>query len=174
MIGTSSSDAQAVDIYFTTAEQEEAVSFRLMEVSDSRILNAIEAGNELFIRGGLDDDAVICTDSATFSVRELVTSNMFLVVEKEETKGTVVGRPTTTLELSFMPRAPGIDKLKAALQAYPYNGATSEELAFSGVDELHVERLYGLIPASTTEISNFLRTQGALVIRGKFEDAVFP
>ena len=130
-------------------------------------MGAIEAGRKLFIRGGMDDDAVICTAEETFSLRELVTSNMFLVVEKDGNRGLVVGKPTTTLEVTFMPRAPGIDKLDKALRAHPYNGSNAEEAAFTGVDELHVEKIYGSIPASSNEISDFLKTQGALVIRGK-------
>ncbi len=166
MIGASSNDAGSIDIFFPSIEQEDAVQYRLIEVNDPRILGAIESGKKLFIRGGMEDDAVICTEEQTFSLRELVTSNMFLVVEKEANRGMVVGRPTSTLEVTYLPRAPGIDKLNKALRAHPYNGTSAEEASFTGVDELHVEKLYSVIPASSKEITDFLQSQGALVIRG--------
>ena len=168
MIGTSTDVAPFVEIFFPSAEDGEAVQYRLIEVNDARILGAIEGGKKLFIRGGLDDDAVICTETETFSLRELVTSNMFLVVEKEaEHRGMIVGKPTTTLEVSHLARAPGIDKLNSILRANPYNGASLEEQSFTGIDELHVEKLFSLIPASSKEITDFLQSQGALVIKGK-------
>jgi sister chromatid cohesion protein DCC1 len=169
MIGTSNeASASAMEIFFPSIEHEESVQYRLMEVNDHRILSAIESGKKLFIRGGMEDDAVICTEQETFNLRELVTSNMFLVVERDGSRGSVVGTPTNTLEVTFLPRAPGIDKLCRALRAHPYNGVNEQEASFLGIDELHVKRLYGLIPASSKEISDFLQSQGALVIRGNW------
>lgn len=154
--------------------------YRLIEVSDNRIIWAIENGNNLWIRGGDEDDAVLCTETDTFRLRELVTSNMFLVVEKTKNNteklddleiensndliGMVVGRPSTTLEVTHLVRAPGIDQLFTALHESPFEGGEDE--SFSGNHLLHVTKLYQSVQASNVEIENFLRAQGALVIKG--------
>lgn len=168
MIGASLVPEDRLEVIFPTVEHEASVQYRLMEVADPRVAEAIESGKNLYIRGGPDDDAVLCTEKETFRLRELVTSNMFLVAEKDARNGRafVVGKPTTTIEVSFMSRAPGIDQVAAALKAYPYNGATPEELAFAGLDQLHCTRLFHVIQASDAEINQFLTEQGALVIKG--------
>lgn len=172
MIGATSIPADRLELIFPAIEHEASVQYRLMEVADSRIAEAIEAGKNLYIRGGPEDDAVLCTEKETFRLRELVTSNMFLVAERDVVKGRalVVGKPTTTIEVSFLSRAPGIDQLAAALKAHPYDGATSEEQAFTGLDQLHCTRLYHVIQASDAEINQFLTEQGALVIKGNFDE----
>ena len=147
-------------------------TFRLLELSDPSLLAAIEGGKDLWIRGNVDDDAVLCTDSQTFRLRELITSNMFLVVEKSESEesmeasiGLVVGRPQATLEAAVMGRPPGIDQLLKALNEVPYNGGIDEE-EFKGNDAIHVTRIYENIQASAKEIEECLKQQGVMVIKG--------
>lgn len=152
-------------------ESSPTSSYNLLELSDPNLLAAIETGKDLWIRGKIDDDAVICTDSQTFRIRELVTSNMFLVVEKPKTEviessiGSVVGRPQGTLEVMVMNRPPGIDKLLKALNEAPYNGGL-DEVDFKGNDDIHVTRIYENIQASAKEIEECLKQQGVMVIRG--------
>ena len=147
-------------------------SYRLLELSDPNLLAAIEAGKDLWIRGKVDDDAVLCTETQTFRLRELVTSNMFLVIEKsgaeldESHFGLVVGRPQATLEAVAMTRPPGIDQILKALREAPYNGGIDEE-EFKGNDDVHVTKIYENIQASANEIEECLNQQGVMVIKGK-------
>ena len=152
-------------------------SYRLLELSDSRLLAAFEDRKEMCIRGGVNDDAVLCTEDQTFRLRDMVTSNMFLVVETPpvgsscgELTGQVVGKPQATLEATPLSRPPGIDQLISALNSSPYNGGSNlgEDEEFAGNDCLHVSRLYENIQASAKEIEQCLKEQGALVINGTF------
>lgn len=148
-------------------------SYKLLELTDPNLLAAIEAGKDLWIRGKIEDDAVLCTETQTFRLRELVTSNMFLVVERpengsnESSNGLVVGRPQATLEATPMTRPPGIDQLLKALNDAPYDGGM-DEVDFKGNDDIHVTRIYGNIQASAKEIEECLKQQGVMVIKGTF------
>lgn len=141
-------------------------SYKLLELSDPSLLSAIESGKELWIRGKVEDDAVLCTETQTFRLRELVTSNMFLVVEKDSNmNGLVVGRPQATLEATPMTRPPGIEQLLKALNEAPYDGGM-DEVDFKGNDDIHVTRIYENIQASAKEIEECLKQQGVIVIKG--------
>lgn len=141
--------------------------YRLLELTDPNLLAAVEQKNELWIRGGVEDDAVLCTENQTFRLRELVTSNMFLVVEKSEdgSSGIVGGRPSATIEATLMVRPPGVDQLLKALNESLYNGGIEDE-EFKGNDLIHVEKIYENIQASTKEIEDCLKQQGVMVING--------
>jgi hypothetical protein len=141
--------------------------YRLLEVADPHLLNTLEENRNMWIRGGPDDDAVLCTETQTFRLRELVTSNMFLVIEKEKERlsGIIVGRPTSTLEVMSMSRPPGIDQLLKALKESPYNGGLDDD--FQGNDLIHVEKIYENVQASFKEIEECLKQQGVMVIEGK-------
>lgn len=146
--------------------------YRLLELADPKLLAALEEGRELCIRGGLNDDVVLCTENQTFQLRELVTSNMFLVVEKEENNsgdgklGIVVGRPSATLEATLLTRPPGIDQLIKALNEAPYNGGLEDE-EFKPNDLIHVTRIFENVQASSQEIEECLKKQGVMIIKGK-------
>ena len=143
------------------------VCYKLLEVADPHLLNALEEKKSIWIRGRADDDAVLCTETQTFRIRELVTSNMFLVIEKEKgmLNGTVVGRPSGTLEVNLLPRPPGIDQLLKALNETTYNGGIDEE--FQGNEFTNVEKIYENVQASFKEIEDCLKQQGVMVIKGK-------
>lgn len=140
--------------------------YRLLEVSDPQLLSTLEENKNMWIRGGADDDAVLCTETQTFRLRELVTSNMFLVIEKDDNgvSGMVVGRPSGTLEATIMARPPGIDQLLKALNESPYNGGMDEE--FEGNDLIHIEKIYENVQASFKEIEQCLKQQGVMIIKG--------
>ena len=151
-------------------------SYRLLDLSDPNLLAAFEGKKEMFIRGGVDDDAVLCTNDQTFRLREIVTSNMFLVLQMDpsmdsngEMKGTAAGKPGATLEATPMTRPPGIDQLIQALNSAPFNGGSGSEDGdeFEGSDYLHIIRLYENVQASAKEIEDCLKEQGALIIKGK-------
>ena len=147
-------------------EGESSCSYRLLEVSDPHLMSTLENKKDMWIRGGKDDDAVLCTENQTFRLREMVTSNMFLVVDKSDcgNKGTIVGRPSATLEATVMSRPPGIDQLLKALNESPYDGGIDEE--FSGNDSLNVVKIYENIQASSKEIEECVKEQGAMIISG--------
>lgn len=140
--------------------------YRLLELADPNLLSALEGKEELWIRGKSEDDAVLCTETQTFRLRELITSNMFLVVEKSihGASGMIVGRPSATLETSLLTRPPGIDQLIKALNEVPYNGGVEDE--FRDNDLIHVTRIYENIQASSKEIEDCLKEQGAMIIKG--------
>lgn len=142
-------------------------SYRLLEVADPHLLSTLEQQKDLWIRGGADDDAVLCSDTQTFRLRELVTSNMFLVIEKpfDSNNGMVVGRPSGTLEATALSRPPGIDQLLKALNEAPYNGGSDDE--FGGNDLIHVDKIYENVQASFKEIEECLKHQGVMIIKGK-------
>ena len=143
-------------------------SYRLLELADPNLLAICEGNNDLYIRGRADDEAVLCTDNQTFLLRELITSNMFLVVEKDSygSSGLIVGRPSGTLEVTALARPPGIDQLLKALKDAPYNGGIEDE-DFKDDEVIHVTKIYENVQASSKEIEECLKEQGVIIIKGE-------
>ncbi|KAL2918788.1 Ctf8p and Ctf18p associating protein [Polyrhizophydium stewartii] len=66
------------------------------------LIACLEAGKTLTLRGGHDDVAVLCTDAATFSVRQVETSNTSLLLAPIDASAV----PGTGLSSSFEARFP--------------------------------------------------------------------
>ena len=143
-------------------ESESSSTYRLLSYLILIYWLQLRVERNYGLEAKVDDDAVLCTENQTFRLRELVTSNMFLVVEKSFSEsgaaaGLVVGRPQATLEATAMTRPPGIDQLLKALNDSLYNGGVDED-DFKGNDDIHVTKIYENIQASSKEIEQCLKT----------------
>lgn len=60
-------------------EEHEGNDFKLLEIN-SHLMAAIEKGENLYFKGGLNEKLVLCTDDKTFDVKEAEISNSLLIV----------------------------------------------------------------------------------------------
>nr|CAG4641869.1 EOG090X09TV [Eurycercus lamellatus] len=149
---------------------------KLLEVS-KETLQYLKNGESLYIKGNDSAHAVICTNNATFELKEAETSNSMLLMPTlsqsevvEETENRILknqevhGVYHTYYEMK--PTKPKLQSLRNALAQYPYKGKNSEmnkePVGFSYSD------LKLLIQASEEEIFNKLQELMSVKIRGKW------
>lgn len=138
--------------------------YKLMELNDE-VLAAIKEGKNLYFKGEGSEDVVLCTETATFTVKTADTSNTLFLVPSHEGRGAmdfetdgagprhVVGQPMAYFELAAT--MPKLDKLKELLKQNPYRGPEHETESPEG--KYTLEALYGLVQASERELRTALR-----------------
>lgn len=160
-----------------TDEQESTPfsEYTVFEV-DNEIASQIEQGMPVVLRGGPDDDAVLCTATKTWSVRQAETSNLLLLFHDiglcegplSNAYAAVDNKPPIT---SWMladsgsqyyqaePMVPTAEKLFKLLDAQRYSGPDN-------VTGLAMHDLLDTVQASQAEILELLSSIDAHEIEG--------
>jgi sister chromatid cohesion protein DCC1 len=81
----------------------------------------------LSIKGQSGEDAVLCTDDATYAIRSVVLSNSILVVTPQPESDTVVIRDQVNEILELTPAVPKLHKLSALLKGREYDDVHDSE-----------------------------------------------
>ncbi|XP_045159558.1 sister chromatid cohesion protein DCC1-like [Mercenaria mercenaria] len=161
-------------IYFS--HQLDSDGIKLLEL-DKTVVQALENGKKVVIRGDKEDSAVLCTDEHTYDIKEGEVSNAMLLLtdltlgNDLEAAGDpqVEYREVNTVIHTFYelrPCKPRLAKLRTMLQENQYSGQACEE------DEDHQGKKYtfneilDLVQGSETEILKALDKMQALVIDG--------
>ncbi|XP_021378871.1 sister chromatid cohesion protein DCC1-like isoform X2 [Mizuhopecten yessoensis] len=161
-------------VYFSEELDNDAVKF--LEVDDA-VLTALEAGDELVIRGEKTESAVLCTGSKTYDIKEAEMSNCMLLLSDmvwskdlpDKGDQAVNYRKVTSVLQNYFelrPCKPKVKKLKMLLEKNMYNGKESEE------DEEHMDEKYtfqdllNLVQASEAEITAALKKLQACKLEG--------
>jgi len=151
----------------------------LMELPDANILDYIENGDKLVIRGHpTDDTAVVCTDVKTYDLKEVKTSNTLILLEELETSPGELRGPAGEFScvkkkaccvkdnyLELKQKIPDFSRMKEIISKTLYKGPIEEE-EYSQVEKLTTNDLCDIIPASFGEIKLALRDMGACEIEG--------
>lgn len=144
-------------------------SLALLELNDE-LRGCLEGGQELLIKGAsAEDELILCTPSRTFSVRQVTSSNLGLLVEK--TTGQVVTMTSSLLEAVKCP--PRLGRLHDWLASTSYDGPEGlEAMSVSSSpplrETLQADRLLGEIQASHEEIRRALTEQAAVLVDGYY------
>lgn len=138
------------------------------------LANSLTEGEILSLRGNSDDGAVLCTRSATFSVKEAETSNSLLVVpslvlptalektgERSLVPSTVEGVFYKYLEV--LPTQPTTKRLHTVLREKSYKGGNNEE-----DHGLTLSELLDTVQASEEEIIKGLKSCEAVRVDGEW------
>lgn len=90
--------------------------FSLLELLDEGFVKG-----DLVLKGSDNEPAVLVTDSETFGVRQVLTSNTLLLVDP-------ISKETISLNayLELVKMQPRLEKLLELLDAYPYKGPLEE------------------------------------------------
>jgi len=150
-------------------------NLRLLELNKD-LLEKIENGQDLFIRGDVDDSVVICTNDTTYDVKLCQTSNQLLVIPdsitpKQENSQQTIKRASikarATDYLEPKPILPKIDKLHQLLPIVSVERVSSlDEIENQGISTLE---LLELVQASETELFNALSRMSALNLKSKWK-----
>ncbi|KAJ3010442.1 UNVERIFIED_CONTAM: hypothetical protein HDU68_002131 [Siphonaria sp. JEL0065] len=161
--------------------------YRLVQLP-SEVAQLFDDGkvNLLTIRGGEDSDAVLTTETSTYAVKEVQTSNTLLLVnldasqpmlsinedELSTTAYTVQASLSSTVELEkIVPKS--VDQLTHLLVPSTYTGPYHEKKRMQGQSGFNVtlyswDELRGIVQASDAELKHSLNELGAVEFEGSY------
>jgi len=116
-------DSQPIQLTFSQASVKESGNFRLLELPPD-LLKSIESNNSPLtwaIKGSPAEDAVLCADGKTYSIRSVSLSNSVLVVTPGEVQDQIVIRDTSHELLQVTPVLPKVHKLVGLLRGMEYD-----------------------------------------------------
>ncbi|CAO3652725.1 unnamed protein product [Cunninghamella blakesleeana] len=150
-------------IYSSTFKKD---SFKLIELGTDELLKEFEFGNRI-----TRNEAVLCTSVSTYAVRQVYTSNSYLLLNKEkENQYQVEDDVSNTIELIVTP--PRITRLNTLLANTFYTGPENESLLFSSSNtELKLytfDDLLSIVQASQAELLKALRDLNCFVLNGYY------
>ncbi|KAI0256129.1 sister chromatid cohesion protein Dcc1 [Lactifluus subvellereus] len=169
-----------VEIIFSP-EQVAVGSFRLLELPSDlcKLIESSVGGDlNLAIKGGPEDDAVLCTSDRTYNIRSVTLSNSVLVVspspDLDASEGQVVIQDSLKELLELVPAVPRLHRLGALLREHQWEeGHEEEDENFTGaakrkrftLDHARIE-----LQASEEELVQALKEKHVLII----DDALRP
>lgn len=148
--------------------------------------------HSLYIKGPADEDAVLCTKTKTYTVRQVNLSNSLILASpgQEDTAGGSVYtiRDTQFSTIELLPCLPRLDKIDTLLRPTMYSGPDNETKALAKVRSLQnaqrtkfcytdsavlqgtlytYNELLSIIQASEKELKDDLKARKAVMIDGK-------
>ncbi|KAJ6539425.1 sister chromatid cohesion protein Dcc1 [Mycena capillaripes] len=163
------------DLGFSASLTSDAGSFKLLELPPE-LCKLVESAVEtlsplrLTIKGQTGEDAVLCTEDATYTIRSVVLSNSILVVTPQPESSSidaVVIRDQVNEILELTPTVPKLHKLSALLRGKEYDDLQDSEYHDpSSEPGLTYAGARATIQASDAELARGLRVQRILDIHG--------
>jgi len=117
-------DGQPIQLAFSPTSIKESGNFRLLELPPD-LLKSIESNDNSpltwAIKGNPAEDAVLCTDDKTYSIRSVSLSNSLLIVSPGEVQDQLAIRDTSRELLQVTPVLPKVHKLVGLLRGREYD-----------------------------------------------------
>ncbi|KAH8994018.1 sister chromatid cohesion protein Dcc1 [Lactarius akahatsu] len=163
-----------VEIMFSP-ERGPLGSFRLMELPPDlcKLIESSTGELKLAIKGGTDDDAVLCTSERTYNIRSVVLSNSILVISPPDADGTgdqVVIQDSLNELLELVPTVPRLHRLNTLLKEHEWEeGHEEEEENFGAAKRkrITVDQARAELQASEQELAQALREKHILILDGR-------
>ncbi|KAI9010494.1 sister chromatid cohesion protein Dcc1 [Phycomyces nitens] len=138
-------------------------TFSVIELHSDELVRAFESGN-VTIKGLAEDEAVLCTDTATYSVRQVNTSNsMLLVIPESNNEMTVVDDLSSSIEL--IPCLARLQRIDSLLRDTSYAGHQREAELKEKTFYTYTD-LLSLVQASEAELRQGLEERNAFELNG--------
>ncbi|KAJ7507903.1 sister chromatid cohesion protein Dcc1 [Mycena galericulata] len=160
------------DLAFSGSLTDDAGAFKLLELPPE-LCKLVEATLEsssplrLSIKGQSGEDAVLCTDDATYIIRSVVLSNSILVITPSESDAeTVVIRDQVNEILELTPTVPKLHKLITLLRGREYDDVADSEEQPPEAGGLTYAAARAAIQASDAELARGLRAHRILDVHG--------
>ena len=116
--------SQRIQLAFSPTSIKESGNFRLLELPPD-LLKSIESNNNSpltwAIKGNPSENAVLCTDNKTYSIRSVSLSNSVLVVTPGEMQDQIFIRDTSHELLQVTPVLPKVHRLVGLLRGREYD-----------------------------------------------------
>ena len=153
---------ESIRLTFSSTAVEESGKFRLLELPPD-LLKLIEPDNNSpltwAIKGNPAEDAVLCTNDKTYSIRSVSLSNSVLVVGPGEAQDTIFIRDTNREILQVAPILPKVHKLVGLLRGREYDEGR-EDLDDDILDGEQVRPSAYSISVVRIQVSNFKGEKG--------------
>ncbi|KAJ7638890.1 hypothetical protein FB45DRAFT_904169 [Roridomyces roridus] len=152
------------DLAFSSSLTDDAGAFKLLELPPD-LCKLIEARLEasdplrLCIKGHSGDDAVLCTDENTYSIRSVALSNSVLVVTPSDTDTVVISDQVNEI-LELTPAVPKLQKLTTLCENPPEEEeeASDAEIA-RGLRDQRILDVHGALrPIAPAFLSSILES----------------
>lgn len=128
---------QPIQLAFSPTSVNESGNFRLLELPPD-LLKSIESSENppltWAIKGNPTEDAVLCTNDKTYSIRSVSLSNSILVATPGEVQDRIVIRDTSHELLQVAPIIPKVHRLTGLLRGREYDEGR-EDLDDAMVDD---------------------------------------
>jgi len=150
--------------------------YKLLELN-KELLENIQQGDQLVIRGDHNDETVLCSKNKTYELRAADTSNTLLLVPELLAPGSSTVDDVTEADTKLVDRAvlscfstyyevrliqPRLERLKVILHNNSYSNSSDED----SKEKYTTQQLLGLIQASEEELKRGLNKLGAFEIEG--------
>ncbi|KAF8238753.1 hypothetical protein L208DRAFT_1354508 [Tricholoma matsutake] len=167
------------DISFSSSSSTEAGSFKLLELPKdlcNLLETAIQISNpfSLKVKGQANEDAVLCTNDKTFTMRSVMLSNSVLVVTSPPDGSSdygVVIRDQVSEIMELTPSVPKLHKLAITSRGREYDEGQEDDdvQADDQGKRLSYEDVRAQIQASDDEFNRALKDRHILNINGKLQ-----
>ncbi|KAI9509500.1 sister chromatid cohesion protein Dcc1 [Russula earlei] len=157
-------------------EQVSLGTFRLLELPPDlcKLIESSVDDPNLAIKGGPDDDAVLCTPDRTYNIRSVTLSNTVLVVSPSTSVDVDGGEAQVVIQdslselLELVPAVPKLHRMNALLKEHEWEEGHEDDESFGKVrrrrftlDEARTE-----LQASERELAKALKEKHVLIIDG--------
>ncbi|KZO98809.1 hypothetical protein CALVIDRAFT_561751 [Calocera viscosa TUFC12733] len=160
------------------AASSEQQTYRLVELPPE-LLSIVESETSdlsLTIKGKQSDDAVLCSASSTYTLRAVLVSNAFLIVQPTPSNAEGGGENNTTLEIKGQVKdiievhkaVPKLDRLNGLMRGTEWNGEDEDMDDRSAKRRRYTyEQVSGVVQASRDELEEGLRDAHVLHVGGE-------
>lgn len=142
MTESSPPGGHSIRLAFSQTSVEESGNFRLLELPPN-LLKSIESNNNYpltwAIKGNPTENAVLCTNDRTYSIRSVSLSNSILIVGPGEAQDQIAIRDTNRELLQVSPVLPKVHKLAGLLRGREYDEGREDldDGLFDGEQDIH-------------------------------------
>ncbi|KAH9017071.1 sister chromatid cohesion protein Dcc1 [Lactarius hengduanensis] len=165
-----------VEIIFSP-ERGPLGSFRLMELPPDlcKLIESSTGKLKLAIKGGADDDAVLCTSERTYNIRSVVLSNSILVIspppDADGSGDQVMIQDSLNELLELVPTVPRLHRLNTLLKEHEWEEGHEEEEENVGAvglgakrKRITVDQARAELQASEQELTQALQEKHILIL----------
>ncbi|KAH9176582.1 sister chromatid cohesion protein Dcc1 [Lactarius sanguifluus] len=154
-------------------EQGSLGSFRLMELPPDlcKLIESSTGELKLAIKGGVDDDAVLCTSERTYNIRSVVLSNSVLVIsppsDADGNSDQVMIQDSLNELLELVPTVPRLHRLNTLLKGHEWEEGREEEDENFGAAKrkrITVDQARAELQASEQELAQALQEKHVLIL----------
>ncbi|KAI9261832.1 sister chromatid cohesion protein Dcc1 [Helicostylum pulchrum] len=143
-------------------------AYRLVELSSPELLEAFESGDCIVIKGLAEDEAVLCTASKTFVVRQVNTSNSIVLIDSEANEGRHLVQDDLSNTIELLPCLARLGRLDELLKDSTFSGLENEATIKESKTMYTLQDLLSIVQASRQELLQGLKERGAFEYEGYY------
>ncbi|KAL0141057.1 sister chromatid cohesion protein DCC1 [Mucor lusitanicus] len=143
-------------------------AYALVELGTPELLEAFESGIDIVIKGLADDEAVLCTESKTYIVRQVNTSNSLLLTTKDPVSDQHIVHDDVSSTIELLPCIARLSRIDELLRESSYSGSQNEREIINNKTLYTYYDLLSVVQASENELLDGLRARAAFQIDGYY------